>query len=400
MTTVLVEVTNTLEVPFLTGLQRVTRELLARLPREGDLAFVPVRWCEVVGGHRRLTQAEAEQLVSGVRRLPRSRIARRALRAVDDARQRRARPELEALRIAPPWPEDAVWFDVEATWHSPKPRHELLPELLQAGIHTAALVADVFPVRRPEWFERHARERFEAHLDAHLAAGSHLVCISEHTRSEVLAVAAERGLAPTADVITLGADFHTGPVGHLPPELSGLRVLLNVSTLEPRKNQALLLDVFDQVRGAHPDAALVLVGKQGWHVDHLVRRIRHHPEHGRTLFWFEGVDDPTLLALYRHAHVSLVPSFAEGFGAPVVEALAQQVPTICSTGGALPEVGGDHVDYADPTDTAAWTRLVRAHLENPAHHRAASERLVGYRPPTWEEAAAQVAASIRRLASR
>jgi len=399
MTTVLVEVTNTLEVPFLTGLQRVTRELMARLPSSGDLVVEPVRWCEVIRSHRRLTPGERRRLAGGVRRLPRSRIVRGGARRAERVLQRRRRSELEGLRVGSPWPADALWFDLEATWHSPVPRHELLPRLMAAGIPTAALVADVFPETHPEWFDPTAKAKFSAHLDAHLVAGSHLVCISESTRREVLAIAAERGRAPSADVVVLGADFHGGSAGRLPEGLAGTRVLLSVSTLEPRKNQVLLLDVFDRIRADHPDVALVLVGKQGWHVDELVAQIRSHPEHGRRLHWIAGADDATLVALYRHATVSLVPSFAEGFGFPVVESLAEGVPVISSTGGALPEVGGDVVEYAAPDEPEAWERLVRRHLENPDHHAAVRARLAGYRPPTWEQSAAQVTASLRRLAS-
>jgi glycosyltransferase involved in cell wall biosynthesis len=290
-----------------------------------------------------------------------------------------------------------VWFDLEATWHDPRPRHELLPELGQAGVATAALVADVFPELHPEWFEPNTTRRFSAHLTAHLEAGSHLVCISEATRADVLALAAARGFRPATSVVTLGADFRHGSVGSLPPGLGGRRTLLAVSTLEPRKNQALLLDVYDRLRRERTDLALVLVGKQGWHVDELVERIRRHPENGRGLRWLPGADDATLMALYRHATLSLVPSFAEGFGAPVVESLAQGVPTIASSGGALAEVGGDDVEYADPHDAGAWAQLVERHLDDAAHHQAARARLADYRAPTWKASASQVLAALAPL---
>ena len=396
-TTVFVEVTNTLTVPFVTGLQRVTRELLARLPRTGDLAFEPVRWCTTIGAYRRLTDAEATALATAPRPAVGSRVARRLRRAATDARDRARRMELMALRVGAPWPDEAIWFDLEATWHNPRERGELLPELGVAGIATAALVADVLPELHPEWFDASMRDRFRSHLRAHLTAGSHLVCISRSTEHDVLRVARSVGAVPTTDVVMLGADFRHGTTGALPAGLDQRRYLLSVSTLEPRKNQALLLDVFDRLRDPHPDLALVLVGKQGWHVEELVARIRSHPDHGDRLRWLEGTDDSTLMALYRHAALCLVPSFSEGFGAPVVEGLSQGVPTICSTGGALTEVGGDRVERADPSDLDAWVRLVDRHLTDPAHHAAARAALVDYEPPTWADCAEQVLDALRSL---
>ena len=396
-TTVYVEVTNTLTVPFVTGLQRVTRELLARLPHTGALVFEPVRWCTTIGAYRRLTEAEATALATAPRPAVGSRVARRLRRAVNEARDRARRMELMALRIGAPWPDDAIWFDLEATWHNPRVRSELLPELGVAGIPTAALVADVLPELHPEWFDASMRERFGSHLRAHLAAGSHLVCISRSTERDVIEVAGRLGFAPTTDVVMLGADFRHGPSGMLPRGLDQRRFLLSVSTLEPRKNQALLLEVFDRLRKAHPDLAVVLVGKRGWHVDDLVARIESHPDHGNRLRWLQDADDSTLMALYRHAELCLVPSWSEGFGAPVVEGLSQGVPTICSTGGALMEVGGDKVEHADPADPDAWVDLIERHLSDPAHHAAARARLVDYRPPTWAACAEQVAETLRAL---
>ncbi len=160
-----------------------------------------------------------------------------------------------------------------------------------------------------------------------------------------------------------------------------------VGTVEPRKNQALALDVFDAVADAHPDLGLVLVGKRGWKVEDLIERIERHPQAGRRLLWLQEVDDDRLGELYRGAFLSLTPARYEGLGMTVTEAMQFGTPVIASTAGALPEAGGDAAEYAGPDDVAAWVGLIERHLTDVDHHRAAVARARDHRPPTWDSSA-------------
>ena len=192
-------------------------------------------------------------------------------------------------------------------------------------------------------------------------------------------------------VVTMGADFRTFAEPADPPaELAGLRYLLCVSTLEPRKNQALLLDAMDALWDRYPDLALVLVGRIGWKTEGLVERITTHPQLGRRLFWYDRVDDALLDTLYRGAFLSVTPSFSEGFGVPVVEALAHGVPTLSSNGGALPEAGGERAEYFAPDDLDALVSAAERHLSDPGYHAGRRAALADYRPPTWADSARQV----------
>ena len=424
-TTVWVEVTNTLSVPYTTGLQRVTRELLSRLPgpetSDGPLRFVPVRWCPVHLTYRRLTPAERVLLAETpapisadvgrrwVDRLPRplAAQARRLARGPVVAPIRRAvglGPKLPlahpALEIGP-WPRRSIFFDLEAAWHDPRSRADLLPELLDAGVIPATLVADVLPEIHPEWFESGPAGLFRAFLRAHLRHSMRFVCISDATAADLRSVAKEVGenRRLNTSTITLGADFPSADTAApLPDELDGSRYLLDVSTLEPRKNHTVLLDAFDSLQRSYPDLVLVLVGKQGWKTDELVERIRGHLLLGRRLFWYDAAGDDLLDTLYSHAFLAVTPSFSEGFGAPVVEALAHGVPTVASNVGALIEAGGKLAEYFDPHDSADLARVIEQHLFDAVRHERARSALEHYRAPTWENCAAQVVAALAPLA--
>jgi glycosyltransferase involved in cell wall biosynthesis len=422
-TPVVVEVTNTVTIDFTSGLQRVVREVVRGLdgPAGHGLELVPVTAPVERSGMRRLTDEEREHLAvhppggrAGrraddfgawspvVRRLAEwDAVARlRAARAAWRRRRAPVDPALAALALGEPAP-GSVFFDIEASWQNPGARAELLPRLRAGGVHTAVMVADVMPELFPDWFDARLRRLFRSWLTTHLEWTELFLTISERTAADLRSVAVGLGVGRDLDVrvVPLGADFPVAtpePV-ELPPELG--RYLLVVGTLEPRKNQQVVLDAFDRLRHTHADVGVVLVGREGWLVGDLVRRIRTHPEFGRRLLWFGGIGDAQLAWLYRHAFLSVCPSRYEGLGVPVMEALHHRCPTIASTRGALPEAGAGFTEDVDPDDLDGLVALVDTHLRDDAHHRRAVERLAAYRAPSWVDTAAAVGDALRSLAA-
>ena len=284
-------------------------------------------------------------------------------------------------------PPGSIFFDLEGSWYDPTPRSTLLPELRAAGVHTVPLVHDVMPIRFPEWFTRPHVQVFRSWLVAHLRAGEVFLTNSECTAADLRTVAADEGIGGDLDirVLRLGADY-PAPVPTPVEQADELgRYIMVVGTLEPRKNQRVVLDAVEQLRRDHPDLGLVLVGKEGWMVEELVGRIRNHPELDRRLFWLGGVTDAELAWLYDHAFLTVAPSIYEGLGVPVLEALDRGCPTICSTGGALPEAGAGVTELFEPTDTAALVSLIRRHLDDDDHHRAKRAEAAAHQGPTWDE---------------
>ena len=98
------------------------------------------------------------------------------------------------------------------------------------------------------------------------------------------------------------------------------------------------------------------------------------------------VSDNRMQALLAHARAMLMPSFIEGFGMPVVEALAAGVPVICSDIIAHREVGGDAPDYLDPLDGLGWMHMICAYIAEDSPERAAQRaRIAQWRAPTWRD---------------
>ena len=337
---------------------------------------------------------------------------RRARSTLQDAAHRRAERPHVGLCLGQP-DATTVLLDLEAAWNDPVPRTRLLDRFSRIGARSAAMIADVLPVLHPEWFDSQLLVDFDEFLDGHLAHSDLFLCISERTRKDLLLVAEQRGVTRELHtrVIPLGSDLGpaaparastTGAPSSPPPgdqDLPALRgrYLLTVGTIEPRKNQGLALDVFDALAERYPDLGLVLVGKRGWKVDQLIRRIETDRYHGGRLLWLEEVDDDRLARLYQGATLALTPARYEGLGMTVMESLRLGTPVIASSGGALPEAGGDAAEYAHPDDTAGWISLVERHLDDPAHHEAAIRRVAAHELPTWDGAAAAVTAAMAEV---
>jgi len=101
-----------------------------------------------------------------------------------------------------------------------------------------------------------------------------------------------------------------------------------VGTLEPRKGYDDLLDAFELLWADDCAATLVIVGAPGWKTTPLQRRVRSHPEFGRRLQWMTELDDAGLATLYSSARGLVATSYGEGFGLPVLEAVARNCPVL------------------------------------------------------------------------
>ena len=172
--------------------------------------------------------------------------------------------------------------------------------------------------------------------------------------------------------------------------------VLAVGTLEPRKNLARLLDAYAgldaELRRAHP---LVLAGGGGWKNEAILERCREI----QTVRLLGPLGDADLAALYSSAAVFAYPSLAEGFGLPVIEAMACGAPVVTSNLSSLPEVAGEAARLVDPTDVGEIRRALDDLLRRPEERRRLAalgrERAAGF---TWQQAARRTLDLYRRAA--
>ena len=232
---------------------------------------------------------------------------------------------------------------------------------LGPAVRVGAYVVSVHDMSLSRTPEHHTLKKrlLTASLVPRVARGARMVLTpSEATRGDVID---DLGLPPdqVASIPYAAAEMFR-PVAERPrlPRLDEPYFLF-VGTIEPRKNLVRLLDAFAAFARDVPGINLVLAGQRGWKCGEIYARAARPDVSGRTLI-LDYVNESSLPALYSHAVACVYPSLFEGFGFPVVEAMACGTPVITSSTTSLGEIGADAALLVDPLDTGAMERGMRA----------------------------------------
>jgi capsular polysaccharide export protein len=174
-----------------------------------------------------------------------------------------------------------------------------------------------------------------------------------------------------------------------------------VGTVEPRKNHALLLTVWRHLLATLPVEQvphLVVIGQSGWDCEALEQELRDTQGFKGRLQWIEQCSDADMLAWLQGAQALLFPSFVEGFGMPLAEALSLGTPVIASDLTVFREFADEVPHYLSPTDVTAWAGAVMAYAQTSSRERAAQcERIGNWHAPSWAEHFSKVDALLASL---
>ena len=258
----------------------------------------------------------------------------------------------------------------------------------RTALPTVLTVQDIMTITWSRQFGIVKRALLPRQFSVSLRDATVLVAASETTAARLAALdesfAAKTVVAPNG----ISAEL-MGVQARPPAEAPGGRFALVVGDLSPRKNLALLLDIWEDVERRTDGLTLVVVGPEGWRSAGTRRRLDELDERG-LVNWARHVDDEELRWYYEHAAMLLVPTIEEGYGLPVVEALALGTPVIASTDAALMEVAQGRARHLAPGDHQAWADAIVAVASDVGEPPA---------PPvlsTWHEHAARTVAAYRR----
>jgi alpha-1,3-rhamnosyl/mannosyltransferase len=252
---------------------------------------------------------------------------------------------------------------------------------------TVITVYDLSFVRHPEWHPADRAEYLERYFLKRISNVDAVITISEFSKKEITSLL---GIRPDKIYVTpLGADRTFSPGKK---EVKGLpnEYILSLGNLEPRKNLVTLLDAYrslpKKLRERFP---LVIAGASGWHTEALKKALQLFP--GREKPILTGYVPKKLLPdLYRGASLFVYPSLYEGFGLPVIEAMACGVPVLASNAASLPEVVGDAGVLVGPRDVNHLKEAMKELLEDEKARRALAEKgIARAKLFSWDKCARQ-----------
>ena len=280
--------------------------------------------------------------------------------------------------------------------------HYELPLRAEAGVPQVVTVHDLTLITHPEWHEAAKVRWFRWAMRRAVARAERVLCVSATTARDL---SEQLGIDPARiDVTPLGTDLRRAPDGDVAALRGRLGLgerepyLLGLGTLEPRKDLPTLVRAFALLAHDLPHR-LVLAGLAGWGAGPLHQVVAASGVADRVLFT-GYVPETDKAALFSGADVFVYPSRYEGFGLPVLEAMACGVPAVTTTGGSLPEVAGDGALLVEPGDPGVLAAAIAKLLGDPEGAGALARRgLARAATQTWDRCAALTAAAYRRAAA-
>jgi glycosyltransferase involved in cell wall biosynthesis len=260
----------------------------------------------------------------------------------------------------------------------------------------------------PETFNRRSWLQMRLTVRRTARRAAHIITVSNYSRDDIIRT---YKIPPERITVTheaAAASFF--PVTN-ETELKRIRetygihkhYILSLSSIQPRKNLVRLIEAYSCLRGVRPEVKLpqlVLVGKRGW-LEHETFRAAERSALGKEILFTGYVPERDLAALYSGAICFVYPSYFEGFGLPVVEAMQCGVPVIAGNQTSLPEVVGDAGLLFDPFDTQALVKALTQVLDNPEYRAGLMAKgLARARTFNWQNTALMTLGVYERAVKR
>ena len=228
-------------------------------------------------------------------------------------------------------------------------------------LHCVFFVHDLLPIDYPEFWPRGHEDCFVQRLDCIINRATAIITSTRDVKLRIEREYRRRGVRPVPILAVPFAPRPTISRTSMPRVSSDRPYFLIVGTLEPRKNHLFILNVWRHLAETmETPPRLVIVGKRAWNSEAIFDMIERSPCLHSSVYQICGLADDALRQLLAQARALLMPSFAEGFGIPVIEALNVGVPVVASDIPVFHEITKGTATFLDPLDRPAWVRTVRA----------------------------------------
>lgn len=257
--------------------------------------------------------------------------------------------------------------------------------ITRAGVRPVFFIHDLIPITHPEHCREGEEEKHRQRMRTALETGTGIIGNSRATLDQLNEFAAKEDLAQLPQIWSWLGGANLRPTAQsLPPARPYFVVL---GTIEGRKNHLLLLNIWRQLiaeLGAEAPQ-LKIIGQRGWEADQVFAMLDRNRSLQDHIIEINDCTDDALPDHLAHARALLFPSVTEGYGLPLIEALAQAVPVIASNIPIFREISGGIPDYLDPHDGLGWKELINDYCSSDSSKRRNQLlRMSGYRVQDWQ----------------
>ena len=322
-------------VTFVTGIQRVTREVVLRIIEKDDTVLKLLHYNSKDECYRIIDNKKFYNFYKNDQGIKQRMITRGKVHVEDIG-------------------QGDVWVDLDAAWMAKERRSYLLPILKSQGCAIVSHIYDIISVTHPQYCLERSVYNFSDYIGAHLLYDDEIIVNAKATRDELEKIVSKSDIKlPGCHVVYLGANFANDRkiekkevAKEVAMAIEDSKYLLMVGTVEPRKNHKLVLDAFEGrgITGDTPSLKeqgykLIIAGSMGWNMEDFENRLREHPDMGKEIFLFEGLGDKDISFLYQNAEYLIFASYVEGFGLPIIEGVMKGTRVVCADVPVLREIG-------------------------------------------------------------
>ena len=272
------------------------------------------------------------------------------------------------------------------TGHTGLESNDYVAMLKSQQVRPIFMVHDLIPLTHPQFCRSGEEAKHLQRLHNCVRAASGVVCNSQATMDGLAGLCNAYGWAMPPTAVALLAPELPEPAGGA-ASLKGPYFVF-VSTIEPRKNHLMILQLWEKLvrQMGHAAPKLVIIGQRGWDYEEVTALLENSALLKGVVFEVSRCSDAEMVSYLQHSRALLFPSFTEGYGMPVVEALTLGVPVIASDLPVFREFAGQVPDYIEVKDESTWYNVICdfAKIDSLAR-QAQLHRLHGYQAPTWRQ---------------
>lgn len=285
------------------------------------------------------------------------------------------------------WPaRDIRGFWLINAGHSGLEHTGYVEEMSRLRVHPVIIVQDLIPLTHPEYNREGEFARHHQRIKTACSCARLLLCISAATEQQLVRYATQQGWSlPATTVAHLGVPVVMNEHGRR--EETDVYFIV-ISTIEARKNHLMLLQIWRDFidRNVANPPRLILVGKKGWEAEQTFDLLERCQQLQTVVQHISDCEDAALMQLLTGARALLFPTFAEGFGLPVIEALQHGVPVLLSDLPVFHEFAAEVPEYLPQLDHGAWQQAILDYSQSNHPRRVAQlKRLESFVAPQWSQ---------------